>query len=163
MSREILLLVDALAREKNVDKDVVFGALEHALAQATHGRRETLTVGRFDPTLPAKTARDPASLTYGMSLNLLEARELLARARRQVEQGESPSRAKVEKRNEAADALTFGGWAFTVGATVAGLRLWRAGTGGRAALVAMLAYAAWVSAEIAVGAMALNAWPAEPF
>jgi N utilization substance protein A len=26
MSREILLLVDALAREKNVDKDVVFGA-----------------------------------------------------------------------------------------------------------------------------------------
>ena len=28
MSREVLLLVDALAREKNVDKDVVFGALE---------------------------------------------------------------------------------------------------------------------------------------
>lgn len=59
--------------------------------------------------------------------------------------------------------LTFGGWAFTVGATVAGLRLWRAGPGGRVALAAMLAYAAWVSAEIAVGAMALNAWPAEPF
>jgi len=32
MSREILLLVDALAREKNVDKEVVFGALEQALA-----------------------------------------------------------------------------------------------------------------------------------
>ena len=32
MSREILLLVDALAREKNVSKDVVFGALEQALA-----------------------------------------------------------------------------------------------------------------------------------
>ncbi len=31
MSREILMLVDALAREKNVDKEVVFGALEHAL------------------------------------------------------------------------------------------------------------------------------------
>ena len=30
MSREVLLLVDALAREKNVDKDVVFGALEAA-------------------------------------------------------------------------------------------------------------------------------------
>ncbi len=40
MSREILLLVDALAREKNVDKDVVFGALEHALAQATKKRYE---------------------------------------------------------------------------------------------------------------------------
>ncbi|MGH6609631.1 MAG: transcription termination factor NusA, partial [Burkholderiaceae bacterium] len=35
MSREILLLVDALAREKNVPKDVVFGALELALATAT--------------------------------------------------------------------------------------------------------------------------------
>ncbi|WP_293777148.1 transcription termination factor NusA [uncultured Oxalicibacterium sp.] len=40
MSREILLLVDALAREKNVDKDIVFGALEHALAQATKKRYE---------------------------------------------------------------------------------------------------------------------------
>jgi N utilization substance protein A len=35
MSREILLLVDALAREKNVAKEVVFGALEQALAAAT--------------------------------------------------------------------------------------------------------------------------------
>lgn len=40
MSREILLLVDALAREKNVDQDIVFGALEHALAQATKKRYE---------------------------------------------------------------------------------------------------------------------------
>ncbi len=40
MSREILLLVDALAREKNVDKEVVFGALEQALAQATKKRYE---------------------------------------------------------------------------------------------------------------------------
>ena len=40
MSREILLLVDALAREKNVDKEVVFGALEFALAQATKKRYE---------------------------------------------------------------------------------------------------------------------------
>src|SRR5476649_2477704 len=38
MSREILLLVDALAREKNVNKDVVFGALEMALASATKKR-----------------------------------------------------------------------------------------------------------------------------
>ena len=35
MSREVLLMVDALAREKNVDKDIVFGALEAALAAAT--------------------------------------------------------------------------------------------------------------------------------
>jgi N utilization substance protein A len=38
MSREVLLLVDALAREKNVDKDIVFGALESALASATKKR-----------------------------------------------------------------------------------------------------------------------------
>lgn len=38
MSREVLLLVDALAREKNVNKDVVFGALELALASATKKR-----------------------------------------------------------------------------------------------------------------------------
>jgi len=38
MSREMLLLVDALAREKNVSKDIVFGALELALASATKKR-----------------------------------------------------------------------------------------------------------------------------
>jgi N utilization substance protein A len=38
MSREILLLVDALSREKNVDKETVFGALELALASATKKR-----------------------------------------------------------------------------------------------------------------------------
>jgi N utilization substance protein A len=45
MSREILLLVDALAREKNVEKDIVFGALEQALASATKKRfREDVDV-----------------------------------------------------------------------------------------------------------------------
>lgn len=38
MSREILLVVDALAREKNVGKDIVFAALESALASATKKR-----------------------------------------------------------------------------------------------------------------------------
>ena len=35
MSRDLLMQADALAREKNVDKDVVFAALEFALASAT--------------------------------------------------------------------------------------------------------------------------------
>ena len=35
MNRELLMLVEAIAREKNVDRDVVFGAIEMALAQAT--------------------------------------------------------------------------------------------------------------------------------
>jgi len=38
MSRELLMLVDALAREKNVGKDTVFAALESALASATKKR-----------------------------------------------------------------------------------------------------------------------------
>ncbi|MBS3936767.1 MAG: transcription termination/antitermination protein NusA [Sulfuritalea sp.] len=38
MSRELLLLVDALAREKNVGREIVFGALEQALASATKKR-----------------------------------------------------------------------------------------------------------------------------
>ena len=45
MSREVLLLVDALAREKNVAKDVVFTALELALGSATKKRfREDASV-----------------------------------------------------------------------------------------------------------------------
>lgn len=38
MSREMLLLVDALAREKNVERNTVFDALELALASATKKR-----------------------------------------------------------------------------------------------------------------------------
>ncbi|MEZ5614430.1 MAG: transcription termination factor NusA [Rhodocyclaceae bacterium] len=38
MSKEMLLLVDALSREKNVAKDIVFAALESALASATKKR-----------------------------------------------------------------------------------------------------------------------------
>ncbi len=38
MSREILLLVDALAHEKNVEKEIVFTALEMALASAAKKR-----------------------------------------------------------------------------------------------------------------------------
>ena len=41
MNRELLLLVDALAREKNVPKEIVFVALESALASATKKRFPT--------------------------------------------------------------------------------------------------------------------------
>ena len=53
MSREILLLVDALAREKNVNKDVVFVALEMALASATKKR--------FSDDADVRVAVDPAT------------------------------------------------------------------------------------------------------
>jgi N utilization substance protein A len=38
MSREVLMLADALAREKNVERDIVFEALETALASASKKR-----------------------------------------------------------------------------------------------------------------------------
>ena len=34
-NRELVMLADVLAREKNVPRDIVFGALEMALASAT--------------------------------------------------------------------------------------------------------------------------------
>ena len=58
MSREILLLVDALAREKNVDKEIVFGALELALASATKK-----SFRRTSTCAPRSTAR-PASSRF---------------------------------------------------------------------------------------------------
>lgn len=75
------------------------------------GRRETLTLGRYDSAAPMKATRELEDLEYGIGLSLAEARLLLTRARRSVEKGESPSRAKAEKRSEAAQALTFGAWA----------------------------------------------------
>lgn len=76
-----------------------------------NGRRETLVIGQYDSTLGARKPRGEEELDFGMSLTLAEARLLLTRAHRSVEQGESPSRAKVEKRVEAAEAFTFGRWA----------------------------------------------------
>lgn len=72
------------------------------------GRRETLAIGRYDPA--CKATRDPEALEFWMNMSLREARTLLDRARRDVERGISPSRAKAEKPTAAAEALTFGGW-----------------------------------------------------
>jgi N utilization substance protein A len=56
MSREVLLLVDALAREKNVAREVVFQALESALASATKKR--------FKEDVDARVAIDRMSGDY---------------------------------------------------------------------------------------------------
>ena len=56
MSRELLLLVDALAREKNVEKTTVFGALELALASATKKR--------FHEEVDVRVAIDPMTGNY---------------------------------------------------------------------------------------------------
>jgi hypothetical protein len=87
------------------------GVVSFRFDYRVNGRRETLVIGKYDPTVGAKKPRELDELDYGMSVSLAEARLLMTRAHRSVEQGESPSRSKVEKRTEAADALTFGSWA----------------------------------------------------
>src|SRR5579872_3596504 len=39
MNKEILMVVDAVSNEKGVDKEVIFGALEAALASATRKKQ----------------------------------------------------------------------------------------------------------------------------
>ena len=46
MNRELLLLVDALAREKNVPKEIVFSALEAALAMRVTARVRIIALSR---------------------------------------------------------------------------------------------------------------------
>jgi N utilization substance protein A len=85
MSREVLLLADALAREKNVDAEVVFGALEAALAHATKKRfQEDIEVrvridrrsGEYDATRVWDVLPDDAEIEHpDRQLTLSEARE----------------------------------------------------------------------------------------
>ena len=84
MSREILLVVDALAREKNVEKEVVFSALELALASATKKRfhedvevrvaidRET---GEYDSFRIWEVVADQDYLDEGLQMPLSEAKK----------------------------------------------------------------------------------------
>jgi len=48
MNRELLMLVDAISREKSVERDVVFGAVEAALASATKKLHGSDTGGEVD-------------------------------------------------------------------------------------------------------------------
>ena len=87
------------------------GVISFRFDYRLHGRRETLVIGKYDPTVAARKAREVEQLSYGQPVSLAEARQLLARAHRVVQGGSSPSRAKSEKRQKAAEALTFGAWA----------------------------------------------------
>ena len=87
------------------------GVISFRYQYRVNGRQEVLTIGRYSAEAARKLTRAPDALEYGMEVSLAEARSLLARARRQVERGESPSKAKVEKRTASAAAVTFGGWA----------------------------------------------------
>ena len=87
------------------------GVISFRYRYRVSGRQEVLTIGRYSAEAARRLSRAPDALEYGMEVSLAEARALLVRARRQVERGESPSKAKVEKRTALAEAVTFGGWA----------------------------------------------------
>lgn len=107
---------DKIPDRKRSDRDGMYatmtggGTISFRFDYVVNGRRETLTIGRYDATLGGRATRSEEALEFGMGLSLAEARLLVARARRDVEQGISPSRAKVEKRAGAADELNFGQW-----------------------------------------------------
>ena len=84
------------------------GAVSFRYDYRVNSRRETLIIGRYDPSLSARKPRKPEELGFGMAISLLEARLLRNHAYGAIQRGHSPSRAKVEKRVEAAEALTFG-------------------------------------------------------
>ncbi|MBP6644748.1 MAG: tyrosine-type recombinase/integrase [Burkholderiaceae bacterium] len=73
-------------------------------------KRETLTVGRYEPGTANRTHAEIQAMDYGSVVSLADARALRDRARRQVEAGVSPSRDKAEQRVVAAEAPTFGSW-----------------------------------------------------
>lgn len=87
------------------------GAASFRYDYRLNGRRETLTLGRYDESRGKDLAREIESLDYGGTLSLAEARLLLTKARRAVEMGESPAKAKAGGKSRSSEALAFGGWA----------------------------------------------------
>jgi integrase len=74
-------------------------------------RRETLTVGRYEPSTPScESDEQIKALQYGDVVSLADARRLLDRAKLAVKAGKSPSQAKVQQKTADADADTFGAW-----------------------------------------------------
>ena len=71
MSKEILMVVDAVSNEKGVAKDIIFEALEAALASATKKRnREDIEVRvAIDRETPLVKVPDQASLHKATELN----------------------------------------------------------------------------------------------
>ena len=75
------------------------------------GKRETLTVGRYQAGTVSRTGGTLADLEYGDVVSLKDARALRDRASREVDAGRSPSKSKALKRTTDAHVDTFGGWA----------------------------------------------------
>jgi len=83
MNREMLMLVDAISREKTVDRDVVFGAVEAALASATkklHGGEVDIRVAVDQETGNYETFRRWLVVPDSAGLQNPDAEELLSEA-----------------------------------------------------------------------------------
>ncbi|MFM7506970.1 MAG: transcription termination factor NusA [Rubrivivax sp.] len=83
MNREMLMLVDAISREKTVDRDVVFGAVEGALASATkklHGGEVDIRVAVDRDTGDYETFRRWLVVPDSAGLQNPDAEELLSDA-----------------------------------------------------------------------------------
>ncbi len=87
MNREMLMLVDAISREKSVDRDVVFGAVEAALASATkklHGGEVDIRVAVNQDTGEYETFRRWHVVPDEAGLQIPDAEILLFEAKEQI-------------------------------------------------------------------------------
>ncbi|MBL0720316.1 transcription termination/antitermination protein NusA [Piscinibacter sp. Jin2] len=87
MNRELLMLVDAISREKNVDREVVFGAVELALASASkkfHGAEVDMRVSIDRETGEYETFRRWLVVPDSAGLQSPDAEELLSDAQDRI-------------------------------------------------------------------------------
>jgi N utilization substance protein A len=87
MNREMLMLVDAISREKSVDLDVVFDAVEAALASATkklHGGEVDIRVAIDRDTGEYETFRRWLVVPDASGLQVPDAEEMLSDARDRI-------------------------------------------------------------------------------
>ena len=106
MNREMLMLVDAISREKTVDRDVVFGAVEAALAQATkklNGGEVDIRVAVDRDTGEYETFRRWLVVPDSAGLQNADSEELLSDALDRI-----PDIEEGDYIEEAIDSLTIG-------------------------------------------------------
>ena len=87
MNRELLMLVDAISREKSVDREVVFGAVEAALASASkklHGGEVDMRVSVDRESGEYETFRRWHVVPNEAGLQIPDAETLLFEAQEQI-------------------------------------------------------------------------------
>src|SRR5262245_3688677 len=87
MNREMLMLVDAISREKSVDREVVFGAVEAALGSATkklHGGDVDIRVSIDRETGDYETFRRWLVVPDSAGLQNPDAEEMLSDAQDRI-------------------------------------------------------------------------------